>query len=98
MLGYENQRPEGGKIVDGIIFTAKYCPFGILYTTSEGGAFEFVGCATEEIADNIMKRFEEQGDMDNPKYYMSELMPPTIKPYTMVKVEMKTSKAWVPNN
>jgi hypothetical protein len=94
---YGNERPEGGKIVDGVIFS-KYAPFAILYTLAEGAKFEVLGCANEEVADAIVKTFEETGEMDNPSCYFSEIHPTTIRPYTVMKLEVKASKVWVPTN
>lgn len=91
---YGTERPEGGKIVDGVLIG--HMPFIILYTKAEGAMFEVLGCADEATADKVMKRFEEQGDMANPRAYMSEVLPPIIKPYTMIKVEAKASKVWIP--
>jgi hypothetical protein len=90
------ERPQGGKIVDGVIHL-KYCPFAILYTRYEGSTFDFLGCATEEVADGIVKRFEEHGDMENPNRMLSGDDRP-IRPYSVVKVKLQASKVWTPDN
>jgi hypothetical protein len=92
---YGNERPQGGKIVDGVLFPGTM-PFVLLYVLSEGAKYEVLGCFTEKAADDTLKQFEETGEINNPGSAYQPDAPKTIRPYSVVKLEAKASKAWVP--